>query len=101
MLTDSLEEDQMVPHEEEYLVHINLFSTSPEEKGMIFSKIENKITTPEIVIEKYDLVMKEIKMNSLHRNYNKKIYDTILLQLTRDWKIRHASRLWYGFINSF
>jgi len=85
--------------------NINIYSTSPLEKGIIFSKIENKISE-EITLKsetliKYNLVLEQIKINDIHRHYNKKIYDSVLLQLKKDRQIRHCSMMWNNFIKSF
>lgn len=85
--------------------NINIYSTSPLEKGIIFSKIENKIseeiTFKSETLVKYNLVLEQIKINDIHRQYNKKIYDIVLLQLTKDRQMRYGSMMWNNFIKSF
>jgi hypothetical protein len=85
--------------------NINIFSTSPLEKGIIFSKIENKITeeikmNSEMQI-KYHSVLEQIRINKIHKDYNRKIYDAVLLQLLKDVRMRYESKMWKQFINSF
>lgn len=85
--------------------NINIYSTSPLEKGIIFSKIENKIFE-EISLKseaqiKFNIVLDQIKINGIHKHYNKKIYNTVLLQLIKDRKIRQECKMWNEFIKSF
>ena len=85
--------------------NINVYSTSPMEKGIIFSKIENKIFE-EISLKsdaqiKFNMVLEQIKINNIHKNYNIKIYNAVLLQLIKESKMRHESKMWNNFIKSF
>ena len=85
--------------------NVNIYSTSPLEKGIIFSKIENKIFE-EISLKseaqiKFNTVLDQIKINRIHKHYNKKIYNTVLLQLIKDRKIRKECKMWNEFIKSF
>jgi len=84
---------------------INIYSTSPLEKGIIFSKIQN-IISEEIKINweiqiKFHSVLEQIRINKIHKDYNRKIYDTVLLQLLKDSRMRYESRMWKRFIDSF
>lgn len=92
--------------------NINLFSTSPLEKGIIFSKIENKITE-EIKINsemqiKYHSVLEQIRINKIHKDYNRRIYNLVLLQLLKDNnrtryelnRMKYESKMWNNLINS-
>jgi hypothetical protein len=85
--------------------NVNIYSTSPLEKGIIFSKIENKIFE-EISLKseaqiKFNIVLEQIKINDIHKHYNKKIYNTVLLQLIKDRKSRQECKMWNEFIKSF
>jgi hypothetical protein len=107
MIDSYEEEDDIFPMSNSLhnFSNINIFSTSPLEKGIIFSKIENKITeeikmNSEMQI-KYHSVLEQIRINKIHKDYNRKIYDAVLLQLLQDVRMRYESKMWKQFINSF
>lgn len=109
MIESSFEEeeeydDEMFPITMNNFNNVNIFSTSPLEKGMIFSKIENKITE-EIKINsdiqiKYHSVLEQIRINKIHKDYNRKIYNTVLIQLLKDIRMRYSSKMWNDLIRS-
>ena len=89
---------------------IDIYSTSPLEKSFIFSKIQN-IISEEIISEeikinseikiKYNYVLEQIRINKIHQDYNRKIYDSVVLQLLKDYRMRYESKMWKQFIDSF
>ena len=84
---------------------IDIYSTSPLEKSFIFSKIQN-IISEEIKINseikiKYNYVLEQIRINKIHQDYNRKIYDSVVLQLLKDYRMRYESKMWKQFIDSF
>lgn len=75
------------------------------EKSIIFSRIEHKLTEQKVETLheqlKYNTVLYQLRMNSLHREYNRKLYNVILRQLLRDHPERLAAKLWRKLVNSF
>jgi hypothetical protein len=75
------------------------------EKSIIFSRIEHKLTEQKVEVlseqMKYNAVLYQLKMNSLHGTYNRKLYNMILRQLVKDHPERLAAKLWRRLMNSF
>jgi hypothetical protein len=75
------------------------------EKSIIFSRIEHKLTEEknDTLYEqlKYNTVLHQLKMNTLHVEYNRKLYNVILRQLVKDHPERLAAKFWRTFISSF
>jgi hypothetical protein len=73
------------------------------EKSIIFSRIEQKLTEQDIDIVyeqlKYNTVLHQLKMNTLHAEYNRKLYNVILRQLVKDHPERLAAKFWKTFIS--
>ena len=102
MLSSSYQENIDFDDEEDLDIDIDIYSTSLEEKSIIFGKIESELIADVLDDQvKFKKVLEDIKIQCIHKYYIKKLYNTVLLQLLKDQRLRYTSKMWNNFITSF
>lgn len=84
---------------------IDIFSTSLTDKSIIFSKIHLDSESDEEEEKKekdkkYNSVLLELKINSIHKYYRKKNYDMVLSEMLKYRQIKLYSNNWKNLIDS-
>ena len=84
---------------------IDIFSTSLTDKSIIFSKIHLDSESDEEEEKKekdkkYNSVLLELKINSIHKYYRKKNYDMVLSEMLKYRQIKLYSNKWKNLIDS-
>lgn len=85
------------------LVVDTIFSTSLEEKSMIFGNIRKQVEKEEdadVVGKKADLLF-EIKLRYFQRYYRRKFFQMVMRQLVKDCEMRYNHQKWKLLIESF
>ena len=81
-----------------------IFSTSPFEKSLIFSNIENLIINKNLDCEnaklKYDLVMRELEFINIDKYICRMKYSLVLKSLTDIKKYMFGYKMWKGLVDS-
>ena len=80
-----------------------IFSTSLEEKSMIFGNIRQQVENEEDVDVngKKSEFLFEIKLRYLQRYYRRKDYQMVMRQLVKDREMRYNHKKWKLWIESF
>jgi len=110
MLSESYEEnnydiDNTVSSSD--LVADTIFSTSLEEKSMIFGNIRQQVENEEeeedfdVVGKKADLLLFEIKLRYFQRYYRRKFFQMVMRQLVKDCEMRYNHKKWKLWVESF
>ena len=104
ILSESYEEnDDDKDNSSDLLVSESLFSTSLEEKSIIFGNIRQeveKIDESVLGNKTFDFLF-EIKLSSLQRYYRRKYFQMVMRQLVKDYEMRHNHKKWKLLIESF
>ena len=80
-----------------------IFSTSLEEKSMIFGNIRQQVENEkdlDVVGKKADLLF-EIKLRYFQRYYRRKFFQMVMRQLVKDCEMRYNHKRWKSWIESF
>ena len=80
-----------------------IFSTSLEDKSMIFGNIRQQVENEEDVDVngKKSEFLFEIKLRYLQRYYRRKDYQIVMRQLVKDREMRYNHQKWKSWIESF
>ena len=92
-------------NDDDDIPEIDIFSTSLTDKSIIFSKIHMDSESDEEEEKKekdkkYNSVLLELKINSIHKYYRKKNYDMVLSEMLKYRQIKLYSNNWKNLIDS-
>ena len=103
ILSESYEETNDDTISSADLVADSIFSTSLEEKSMIFGNIRQQVENEQYVDVngKKSEFLFEIKVRYLQRYYRRKYFQMVMRQLVKDREMRYNHKNWKLWIESF